>query len=474
MLISKRKTATCLLTLLFHFSNSFVPAFAAVTYQYDNNGNQISDTRNCYTYNEANQLKQVKNCSNSQLIAEYIYDYNGQRIAKKEYINGVLSKTVYSPSKEYETVKTATGSAQNTTYYYANNELIAKKNPDNTKTFYHNDHLGSSTLLTNDIGALVENTTYPPFGEVVSGGQNSKYQFTGQEKDSTGLNYYGARYYNSHLAHFTQPDTQLPNIYDPQQLNRYAYSRNNPLKYIDPSGHQLVNIADTGIWLLGVGGVTMSGAGLALGYLTSLMPISSVVAGAAYGAYDCSQNNSCSNIGWNMMLGAQMTTQAALNPISSMAGASLTVGQTGELAQFSSDQLFYLKNLKRLEQVRQRFKLPEADNGKTSTGTVATAINNRTGESGNGLSPIFAKQNEVQNKGVKGVFYVPSDHAEIQSILSIYYGGGLKSGDKVSVFTDRPPCGFCDASGGIRSLVRNLDLGGVRVYSPSGILNIKP
>jgi len=65
----------------------------------------------------------------------------------------------------------------------------------------------------------------------------------------TGLNYYGARYYNSHIRRFTQPDQNLPDPYDPQQLNRYAYTRNNPLKYIDPSG----NIIQIPLLLYGAG-----------------------------------------------------------------------------------------------------------------------------------------------------------------------------------------------------------------------------
>jgi RHS repeat-associated protein len=84
----------------------------------------------------------------------------------------------------------------------------------------------------------VEKTSYEPYGEVKTGGTKSKFGYTGQEKDQeTGLNYYDARYYDPHIHRFTQPDTLLPDVYDPQQLNRYAYARNNPIKYIDPTGN---------------------------------------------------------------------------------------------------------------------------------------------------------------------------------------------------------------------------------------------
>jgi RHS repeat-associated protein len=60
---------------------------------------------------------------------------------------------------------------------------------------------------------------------------------SGKEKDKlTDFYYFEARYYDSGFEHFTQADSVEPNFYDPQDLNKYAYVRNNPLKYIDPTG----------------------------------------------------------------------------------------------------------------------------------------------------------------------------------------------------------------------------------------------
>jgi RHS repeat-associated protein len=55
--------------------------------------------------------------------------------------------------------------------------------------------------------------------------------------DSTGLYYYGARYYDANIGRFISADTIVPHPSDPQSLNRYSYCRNNPLRYTDPSGH---------------------------------------------------------------------------------------------------------------------------------------------------------------------------------------------------------------------------------------------
>lgn len=69
-------------------------------------------------------------------------------------------------------------------------------------------------------------------------GSPPSYAFTDQEKDcSTGFYNYDARHYDPKASRFISPDSLLPDPYDPQQLNRYAYARNNPLKYVDPSGH---------------------------------------------------------------------------------------------------------------------------------------------------------------------------------------------------------------------------------------------
>ncbi len=85
---------------------------------------------------------------------------------------------------------------------------------------------------------MVERIKYYPFGEIREGG-NEKYSFTGKEKDKqTNFYYFEARYYNPEFKHFTQADTVSLNLYDPQDLNRYTYVRNNPLKFIDPTGHE--------------------------------------------------------------------------------------------------------------------------------------------------------------------------------------------------------------------------------------------
>lgn len=73
------------------------------------------------------------------------------------------------------------------------------------------------------------------------GGLPTDFGFAGQRYDSsTGLIHMGARYYDPLIGRFVSPDTMIPDPYNPQDLNRYSYARNNPLRYIDPTGHQCV------------------------------------------------------------------------------------------------------------------------------------------------------------------------------------------------------------------------------------------
>lgn len=80
---------------------------------------------------------------------------------------------------------------------------------------------------------------------VAGSGLPTDYLFTGHKWDSaTGLYKMGDRYYDPVLGRFISPDPLIPNPGNPQDMNRYAYARNNPLKYVDPSGHTVISALD--------------------------------------------------------------------------------------------------------------------------------------------------------------------------------------------------------------------------------------
>ncbi len=92
-------------------------------------------------------------------------------------------------------------------------------------------------------GDSVETSEYLPYGgqREQIGTSITDYKFTDQELDTkTGLYNYDARLYDPVIGRFITPDPIIPEVYNPQSLNRYSYVLNNPLKYTDPTGHLVV------------------------------------------------------------------------------------------------------------------------------------------------------------------------------------------------------------------------------------------
>jgi RHS repeat-associated protein len=234
-----KSVSLCLILLILSIPFAFSIQLAEASDEtfdliYDANGNLIQDQRYSYEYNELNQLVSIKDSNSSETIAEYFYDHSGERIKKIEH-RGDGDETTYYVDENFIRVVNSSGTFD-IVYYLQDGQIIAREE-NSQKFYYHPDHLGSTTIVTDSSGNVVEKTEYAPFGAVLEGGSD-RFLFTGQEADQeSGLMYYGARYYSPFLARFTQPDTVIQDIYDPQALNRYAYARNNPLKYTDPSGH---------------------------------------------------------------------------------------------------------------------------------------------------------------------------------------------------------------------------------------------
>ncbi len=205
------------------------------SFSYDANGNLIYGFGQYYEYDSFNKLIRVRQLNaNGNIIAQYWYDADGNRI-KKLLVSATGNQSIYYIGN-FVQIRNSSG-VFNTTYYYDRDSLVAERRYDNQLYFYHPDHLGSTSLITNITGDVVDLTNYDPYGLVTEGG-SSRYLYTGKEKDrETNLEYYGARYYSPYVSRFIQPDMNIPDIYNPQDLNRYSYVRNNPYKYVDPTGN---------------------------------------------------------------------------------------------------------------------------------------------------------------------------------------------------------------------------------------------
>jgi RHS repeat-associated protein len=111
--------------------------------------------------------------------------------------------------------------------------------------FYHPDHLGSSTFLTDANGNAYQFFLNLPFGETMAEQRGSQYyqtpyKFNGKELDEeTGLYYYGARYYDPKASIWLSTDPKAEKY---PHVNPYAYTFQNPINYLDPDGKDPIDV----------------------------------------------------------------------------------------------------------------------------------------------------------------------------------------------------------------------------------------
>jgi RHS repeat-associated protein len=109
---------------------------------------------------------------------------------------------------------------------------------ENLQYFYHSDHLGSASFVTNIDGYVMQHIQYLPYGELFVSQRNSefdsRYKFTAKELDNeTSYTYFGARYYDSELSGWLSVDPMSDKY---PSLSPYCYSANNPVVLVDPNG----------------------------------------------------------------------------------------------------------------------------------------------------------------------------------------------------------------------------------------------
>ncbi|NOK78452.1 MAG: hypothetical protein GFH24_608350n110 [Chloroflexi bacterium AL-N5] len=210
---------------------------------------------------------------------------------------------------------------------------------------------------------------FDPWGVVQQGGiasSTTTLNYTGQRRDDTGLVYYHARYYDPRLGRFLSPDTLVPSTpegsmdgvalspltvafhdpgfnaalgseirasdtdrdklhgggpFNPQDLNRYSYARNNPVRYTDPSGHWTVSI--------GLGGSVFAAMGIRGGVSVAIDQEWNIafLVDVGGGAYTAGGGSAGLNVSW---------TNAP--NVDKLAGPSVQVGgQIGQFAQVNAE-----------------------------------------------------------------------------------------------------------------------------------------
>jgi RHS repeat-associated protein len=190
-------------------------------------------------YDSEGELATWQNAPSSpNATATFFYDGQGQRVAQQSTQAGSTTTTVYVG--DLEEVSTTGGTTTTTAYYYAGGKRIGLS-VNGTISYLTSDALGSATETLNGSGNATASQLYAPYGTVrySSGTMPTAYGFTGQRLDAvSGLDYYGARYYDPVAGQFTSADSVLPGAgFDLWGLSRYAYVAGNPVGRTDPSGH---------------------------------------------------------------------------------------------------------------------------------------------------------------------------------------------------------------------------------------------
>jgi len=232
-----------------------VPANQSGAMNYDAAGNLTNDTytgAGSRTYDAENKI--VSAWGGNNQTQYYTYNAYGERVRRK--VDGVETWQIYGIDGELvaEYAANATSSSPQKEYGYRNGQLLITAETGPKIQWLIPDHLGTPRMIFDQTGTLgnIKRHDYLPFGEELfagtggrttargyASGDGVRQQFTAYERDfETGLDYAKARYYSSVQGRFTSVDPLAASAtaQDPASWNRYAYTANNPIGFVDPTG----------------------------------------------------------------------------------------------------------------------------------------------------------------------------------------------------------------------------------------------
>ena len=188
-----------------------------------------------FDFNAKNQL--ISATKNNKVIETFVYDPFGRRIQKISEDKTVTTyvSSLYNIEEKPDNKKVSSLYVSGPQGVVASYQSSSKSLDDIKVRYFHHNHIGSSTLITDETGAVASRTVYNPYGEpdesASSGDQNFRQKFTGKELDSgSNLYYFGARYYDASIGRFISPDPAN------QTASPYLYAGNDPITNTDPTG----------------------------------------------------------------------------------------------------------------------------------------------------------------------------------------------------------------------------------------------
>ncbi|MNW39516.1 tRNA3(Ser)-specific nuclease WapA precursor [compost metagenome] len=216
------------------------------TYSYDSRGNrQTLKTESAhlmgktvsYQYDEWDRLTKV-NLANGASVE---YKYNGDNLLVERKEGTVITRYYYDGQVIIAegTVKADGSTDLKTSYLYGHSLMMSEDASDNKGYYLSNGH-GDVVEICDSAGNILNQYTYNIWGNTLTASENvhNLFRYSGEYWDkSTNLQYLRARWYDPSIGRFINEDTYEGEITNPLSQNLYTYVYNNPLRYLDPSGH---------------------------------------------------------------------------------------------------------------------------------------------------------------------------------------------------------------------------------------------
>ncbi|NMD72144.1 RHS repeat protein [Bacillus sp. DNRA2] len=210
--------------------------------QYDLNGNMVDDGERIFVYNPDNRLIEVKVKTTGNTLAAFTYDFMGRR---KTMTTTSGTVTFYYDQRDnviYETDQSGTIHVEYT-WDQENRPITMIKNGQTY--YYHLNGHGDVIALTDKDGNIVASYSYNVWGIIISQSgtlsSTNPFRYAGYRYDeNTNLYYLMARYYDSNIGRFISRDPYHELDEEPIALNLFAYSKNNPVKFMDRDGQNPV------------------------------------------------------------------------------------------------------------------------------------------------------------------------------------------------------------------------------------------